>query len=1043
MTTRKAGRKTTKSTAGKSPGSTRAATDNSLENYKTWLECLNEGVWVIDRSGHITFCNPRLAKILGYMVEEITGKHVFAFMDNRNKIIALEYEKRQMQGIRERHDFEFIRKDGKRIIVSVESAPRFDENGTFLGSVSAIQDITGQREMEENLRASEERYRLLIENAAQGIVVVQDLRIKYANNKLAEITGYDLEELLGKQFMEYIHPDDLSIVLDRHRRLISGADVPPKYSFRIINKRGEPRWLKINAILQEWEGRPATLNFLSDITEQVDTEKALRDANQQYQSIIEFLPDATFVINASGEVIAWNRAIEEMTKVEKKDILGKGEHAYAVPFYGQKRKLLIDYILENTPDLKLNYMNVKRDGNILYADVFVPNLRNGQGACCMVKASLLFDSGGNVAGAIESVRDITELKLAEKAMMESEKRYRNIFNHSRDGIFQSTPGGKFIRVNQALAQIYGLKSPEEVLARITDVPSQLYANPEKRKELTYILQSDGFIDDFEAEFMTAQGKRIWVLISARSVRDDSGNIKFYEGTVRDISKRKTAEEELRRIQAMQKATLESTADGIIVTGLDGTILLSNHRFAEIWHFPEEIMRKNHSRALVRYAWNDMEDPEDFLQRAREIKTSEALESSVICFKDGRILERFSTPLIFNGEITGRVASYRDISDIQNMEEELYRTQKLDSLGILAGGIAHDFNNILTGILGNITLARMETRADTSLYSILDEAEKAAIRAKDLTMQLLTFARGGAPVKKTAALPDILLDTVKFALRGSKSTCEFDISRDLWHADIDKGQISQVINNIIINSDEAMPQGGSITIKADNIVLKANEILTLLPGHYLKIRISDSGIGISEEHLDRIFDPYFTTKQRGSGLGLATSYSIVKSHGGTITVDSQLGSGSIFNIYLPAANGEEQIQLSAPSLKKSREGRILVMDDEPMVLEVATRMLRHIGYSDIETAADGSEAINKYSASLKEGKPYSIVITDLTVPGGIGGEEAIRQLLELNPDVKVIVSSGYSSGPVLADYKQYGFSAVAGKPYTVEELTNALDEALGA
>jgi PAS domain S-box-containing protein len=1165
MATRKGEGKGSKS-AGRGKAPSRASKD-TIHDYRIWLECLNEGVWVVDRKGLVTYANPRMAEILGYPIEEITGKHIFTFMDEEAQKAALEYEQRRIKGIRERHSFEFIQKNGERRCTSVESAPLFDEKGKYQGIVATVQDVTWQREAEEKLKqsderyrtlfdnsveaiyihdfegnfidanntalamlgyerdeikdinfatlldpdgvenairyvehikktgtssikfehklrkkdggilyvetsgsllysddkpfavlgiasditdskrtdealkVSEERYRLLVENSDQGILVVQDTLIKWVNTKLSEITKYPAAELLAMPFIDFVHPGDRAMVFDRHRRRLAGEEVPRKYSFRLVNKPGQIRWVEVSAVSSQWEGRPATLNFLSDVSERIKAEEELRESYLQYQNMIEFLPDATFVVDTGGTVIAWNRAVEEMTGLTKEDILGKGNYEYSIPFYGEKRKILIDYILEGAPDIELRYVNIKRVGDILYGETFVPKLRGGKGAYCFGKASLLYNSKGELTGAIEGIRDTTEIKMAEQALQESEKKYRDIFDNSLDGIFQSSPEGKFISVNKAMAHMFGVETPEEMLSIISDIPYQLYADPARRKEMVKTMMSDGSVNNFEVEFLNKDGQKTWVSLNARTVKDEAGNLLRYEGTIKDISQRKRAEEELQRIQVMQKATLESTADGIIVTDQDGKVLLTNRRFAEIWHLPPEIIRKGSSQEFLKYAWPDMEDPDDFLQRARKIQRSDELESSVTKFKDGRILERFSTPLIVHGEIAGRMASYRDVTDIHRMEEELYRTQKLDSLGILAGGIAHDFNNILTGILGNITLARMEAKPHTGMFSILEEAEKAAIRAKDLTQQLLTFARGGAPIKKTASVPEILRDTVQFALRGSKSSCYFLIPDDLWYAEIDRGQISQVINNMVINSDEAMPQGGSITIKAENVVIKEEEVASLMPGRYIKITISDTGLGMPEEHISRVFDPYFTTKQKGSGLGLATSYSIIKNHGGTITVSSRLGAGSAFSIFIPASEERVKEQTAAQTAKLTRKGRILVMDDEAMVLEVATRMLRHIGFNDVETAVNGKEAVAAYLKANEEGNPFTVVIMDLTVPGGMGGEEAVKSLLEINPAVKVIVSSGYSSGPVLSDYKSYGFSAVVGKPYTVDELAHALDEAM--
>lgn len=1142
------------------------ASSGNIDDYKIWLECLYEGIWVLDTQGLITYANPRAAEMLGYTVEEVTGKSVFTFVDERNRGLLLEHGKRRRKGIKERHELELLHRNGGIIFTSIESDPIYNGKDEYCGVVAAVQDITWQKSIEEHLResdaryqavynneldyifihdlngnlldannafikvfginrddipkinirellaederqqtarriewivqhgqtdhveelkahnrngevllfettafllkrdqkpyaimgilrditkrkkaeealkSSEERYRLLVENSGQGIMVVQNTLIKYVNAKWAEIAHIPVDKQLNTPFTNFLHPKDKDLVLGNYRRRVKGEEVLPKYVFRIISGLGEIRWIQVNAVLLQWEGNPATLNFLTDVTESVKAEQELRESYQQYQNIIEFLPDATFVIDTNHQVIAWSKAIEELTGVKKEDIIGKGNYEYAIPFYGDRRKILIDYSIEHTPDFELYYKNIKKQGDVFLAETFVPNLRNGKGAYCWGKASLLYNSAGQLIGAIESIRDITELKLAELAIQESEKKYRDIFDNSMEGIFQSTPEGKFIRVNKAMAQLYGAETPDEMLELISNIPSQLYAEPLRRQEITDLIKREGSVNNIEFEIVNKYGKKVWVLINAKAVKDRNGKILHYEGSAKDISKRKFTEEELVKVQGMQKATLESTADGIIVTDQAGNILLTNRRFVEMWHLPEEVIRQGNVDYLIKHVYKEMVDNKTFIKNVIDLTNLKEMETLTFRFKDGRIFERFSTPLVINGEITGRVFSYRDVTEVHRMQEELYRSQKLDSLGILAGGIAHDFNNILTGILGNITLARMEIKPDTSMFSILEEAEKAAIRAKDLTQQLLTFARGGAPVKKTASIPDILHDTVQFALRGSKSICEFNIPDNLWHAEIDKGQISQVINNLIINSDEAMPQGGRINVHAENTIL-TDEFSSLLPGRYIKIVITDAGLGIPEEHLSRIFDPYFTTKQKGSGLGLATCYSIIKNHGGMITVDSRLGQGSTFNILVPASEERVEKEFVAQNTQRTRQGRILIMDDETMVLEVASRMLQYIGFKDIQTVTDGQNAVNTYSKAWQDGNPFTLVIMDLTVPGGMGGEEAVRSLLEIDPNAKVIVSSGYASGPVLSDYKKYGFSAVVGKPYTVNELARAVDEAL--
>jgi signal transduction histidine kinase/ActR/RegA family two-component response regulator len=381
-----------------------------------------------------------------------------------------------------------------------------------------------------------------------------------------------------------------------------------------------------------------------------------------------------------------------------------------------------------------------------------------------------------------------------------------------------------------------------------------------------------------------------------------------------------------------------------------------------------------------------------------------------------------------------------IAEKQRIEEELSRTRHLESLGILAGGIAHDFNNLLTAIMGNTSLAKMFTEPDTKIYARLEEVEKASLRARDLTQQLLTFSKGGAPIKKVTSIADIICDSSRFALRGSHARCKFNIMEDLWPVEVDEGQISQVISNLAINADQAMPEGGVVEIRAENVTLLKGQVVTLEPGRYIRLSITDSGIGIPKDHLNKIFTPYFTTKQRGSGLGLATSYSIINKHGGVIIVESEIGRGTTFNIYLPASGKEipEKEKKSMTTITGS--GKILVMDDEEFIRNTAGEMLATVGYT-VGYADDGAQAIDLYIRARESGEPYDLIIMDLTIPGGMGGVEAIQKLLEIAPDAKAIVSSGYANGPIMADFKEYGFKGVIAKPYRTDELCKVVQNVI--
>jgi signal transduction histidine kinase/ActR/RegA family two-component response regulator len=383
---------------------------------------------------------------------------------------------------------------------------------------------------------------------------------------------------------------------------------------------------------------------------------------------------------------------------------------------------------------------------------------------------------------------------------------------------------------------------------------------------------------------------------------------------------------------------------------------------------------------------------------------------------------------------------REIVERQRAEEDLLKMAKLESIGLLAGGIAHDFNNILTAIQGNVSLAKLASKSRDKVYMWLTEAEKASTRAKDLTQQLLTFSRGGEPVRKASNIAGIVRDSCEFALRGSSVRCEFSIPEEVWTVNADEGQISQVISNLVINAHQAMPQGGVIDVTVDHSEVGPEHGLPIPAGDYVRISIEDHGCGIPEGHLSKIFDPYFTTKEKGSGLGLATSYSIIKKHDGLITVVSTLGRGTTFDVYLPRSN-DEVYGTDSPKMKLvTGKAKILLMDDEQTIVQLTQEMLSMLGHH-VDVANEGTQAVELYHRALETSHPYDLLIVDLTVPGGMGGKEVIEILGKSDPKIKAIVSSGYSNDPIMANYKQHGFTGVVSKPYTVQELCKAINQAL--
>lgn len=677
------------------------------------------------------------------------------------------------------------------------------------------------------------------------------------------------------------------------------------------------------------------------------------------------------------------------------------------------------------------------------------------------------------------------LEANQQVLAEKERRYRNLINNMAEGVAihrlecaaEQVPANyRILEVNPQYEAILGLRR-EEVVGRLaTEV---------------YHVDQPPFLEEFAAVAMGAPPRRLeaefapigrYFTISVSSFEPG-----VFVTVFSDITERKRAEEAIRLNEARLKSLLEITqhhagtvqqlyAEALLkaldLTGsklgrlyfvdpqsdrlgveaeageqpLEAGLapLLAAPDSAAFENFPETI-RENGVPLIQEFGVGDNHQPGNLDRAGRwqvlgiPFVSAETVHAVVVFAGKREVYDdadiRQATLLM---DAVLRIAELRRADEEKN--RLALRMQKLESLGVLAGGIAHDFNNMLAGILGNINLVGLELGDREELRSCLHEAEKAAERAKGLTQQLLTFARGGAPLRKVVALPDLLVETGTFAARGSQAQCVFDLAEDLWAAEIDPGQIGQVINNLVINAVQAMPSGGPIEIAAGNIDVDSASGAPVSPGQYIRLTVRDRGVGIDLEYIEKIFDPYFTTKEQGSGLGLAASHAIVRNHQGAILVASKPGEGTLFTLYLPAAGVQPEANPGESQPVGKGQGRILVMDDEPSLRDLLLRILNISGYEAVVTA-DGTEAVEAYQQALASGAAFDAVILDLTVAGGMGGRETLEKLRAIDPQVVAIVSSGYSKDPVMANYRSYGFAGVACKPYTVQDLQAELHRVL--
>ena len=672
--------------------------------------------------------------------------------------------------------------------------------------------------------------------------------------------------------------------------------------------------------------------------------------------------------------------------------------------------------------------------------------------------------------------DMTARREAENAMRASELRYRTLYQHIPMAILEAdfTPIASWLEDLRA-AGVTDLASRLEVepaemlraarLLRFTDCNDTAMTMLRAKSKSEFRHRRGALSTGQSMRTMKAVLGAIWegrnALESEFELRDFDGQLhdmhlrwwmEMKDGRLDlsqsvmvlvDVTKLKQAEAALAAEKERLAVTLWAMAEGVITTDVEGIVQFINPAAAALTQCDADMAIGRSVSEICRFE-NDrtgekIEVPVTRVALGDTISELPSRTKLVGARGIDRLVDGCCAPIhSSNSAVIGTVLVFRDVTEHERLEQELVRATRLESVGVLAGGIAHDFNNILTVILGNVALAALDLDGASAAARSLQEAEKATLRARDLTQQLLTFAKGGEPVRAAVQLDAVVREITTFTLHGSNVRPLFQVNDDLWPANADKGQIGRVVQNLVINAVQAMPEGGTITITLTNERVDGMSRPALPPGDYVQIAISDTGTGIKPDHLPRIFDPYFTTKQMGSGLGLAAVYSIVNKHRGTIDVDSRVGIGTTFRIWLPASHVSvvleegEEIQDSKITMK----GRVLFMDDEEPIRQLAMFLLRRFGF-EVECVADGAEVVKKYREALSTQTPFVLVIVDLTVPGGMGGREAVAQLRAMDPNVKAIVSSGYSSDPVLANYREHGFSGVAAKPYEVADLARVL------
>jgi PAS domain S-box-containing protein len=899
-----------------------------------------------------------------------------------------------------------------------------------LQPVSYLLDITGSGHIEADkpvfpygqIAAREQEvsevFKVLADMTPSAIMIYQHDMWVYVNDAAVQITEYSKEELLAMHYGQFAHPAYRKQILDwGSRRQSRQEQETRRYQFKILTKKGKERWVDITGATVRFNGAAAGIVSVIDITEQMDQLERLRQSEQSYR----FLSDMTFeaiVTHKQGIIQDINGAFERITGYTREEAIGKdllGNIDDAAILATIKEHVQKDHAKP------YEIRATRKDGSPYWAEI--------EGRDVSFQGETI---------RIAAIRDITDRKRADAKLLENARMIDDLLDKSGTSIMifavedDGTPGS-LIRSNASTHTM--LMLDQDSSGAITPLEVVRPGYREDYLQALVKLQHEQHVF-LALEMESRRHEVIPVELDLFLIKMGGRNqvLQFAQ----NVTERTTAQQVLRQEQELLQGLLESISLGIAVWHADGTLQLINSAFFQITGYTADAIQHEdlwyerafpfeEQRMLVRRQWDERNVSELFngertIVRA-DGKTCD-LELRGTRLPDGRA-----------------VVCIIDVTERNTTREALHRMKSLESLGKLAGGIAHDFNNLLTGIYGNMTLASLELPEEHPAVSFLKEAENSMARATNLTGKLLTFAQGGSPVKKRLRLAELIEEVVRFDLSGSTVAPVFISDDHLWDVDADSTQMQQVFSNLTINARQAMPDGGHLTVRLTNHIVLDTGSPIIPSGRFVRVIFEDDGTGIAPSIFDHLFDPYYTTKETGIGLGLSTVYSIVERHGGSITVDPDHRPGARFTLLLPAAEerqsgkstGESGAPLTAAAL---RGGRALIMDDDPAVRHTVAVMLDHMGFRTDEVA-DGRAALEAVERAFEEGRQYVLIVMDLTIPGGMGGKEAVQLVREIDQVVPVVVYSGYAEDPVMSQHQKYGFTGKLVKPFTLKQLEDVI------
>ncbi|MDA8430359.1 MAG: PAS domain S-box protein [Geobacteraceae bacterium] len=773
-------------------------------------------------------------------------------------------------------------------------------------------------------------------------------------------------------------------------------------------------------------------SFMAMALQLQQADRALQQSVNNYRELVENANSVILKWDINGNILFYNAYAESIFGFSPDEVLGRNVMGTIVPDTESSGRNLTDMIhnIAIAPDKYINNENE----NIC---------KNGEHVWISWNNRALTGADGNKLGILSIGQNITARKKIEQELTRSEERFRSFVENANDIVFALTPEGVFSYVSPRWKDVFGYEISETV-----GQPFFPFVHPDDVHNcfefLQKVLTTGSKQSGVEYRVRCKDGCYLWYTANGSLIQDPDNDSTTFIGIGRDITERKKTEETLRLSEEKFSAAFHASPDAIILSRLsDGSYLEVNEGFTAISGYaPEEALGRTSNEL---HLWIDPEQRLRLLEEVKEHGIAKDVEVRLRRKDGAMILGQISARVI---EIKGEqyiLSITRDITEREQIQRELLKAQKLESISVLAGGIAHNFNNVLTGVIGYISYAKKHLNDTGKVLHILESAEKSSYRAAALARQLLTFSQGSIPVRKPVPVDALVQESVSLFLSGTNVRGVIDCSsHQTIH--VDSQQINQAFNNIVLNALQAMPNGGILTVRADAVTLKTGNKYALQPATYVRIVFEDTGHGIRNEDLGKIFDPYFTTKEYGTGLGLSTTHSIVSKHDGSIDISSVADQGTAVTILLPSASAEPHAndESSNRLVGNDRAGHVsvLVMDDEELIREFAAEILRDMGY-EVTTCCNGEEAIALFKASMDAHRPYAIVIMDLIIPGGMGGIETARHILNLAPHVRLIASSGFPNDPAIAEYNTHGFCGAMTKPYNVAEMKRVLQSVLPA